>query len=278
MRNKILKLVERNRLSFSHLPLPREEEIAVRRLLPHAVAKLLSPDVFEFTWEGAGISVDANERTHYPEVPQDEVLDAIDFPVPHEKIVVQTRVPRAGSNEPDTFMWYVEQEPHGYTAVPFVFRDDTLSFFGTTLWFDRRYRNENGDPMFGCRCPNGHTKRYDEDEFYDHHRMLLRFFRILGLPQTVVEVFEADERMNRARVRRGRAPVPRRSVVRIAPEAVRYVAPEVPAALLAPREPAAPHYRRAHLRTLPSGRRVLVRSCVVNRNGGMPAPQDFHVG
>ncbi|ACP24472.1 hypothetical protein NGR_c06790 [Sinorhizobium fredii NGR234] len=278
MRNKIMKLAERNRLNFSHLPLPPQEEMALRRLFPEALEKLLSPDVFEFTWEDAGIWVDANERTHYPDVPQDEVLDATEFPVPHEKIVIQTRVPREGSAESDTFLWYVEQRPHGRIAIPFVFRDDTLSFFGTTLLFDRRVRDVNGAPMFGCHCPKGHRKIYDEDEFYDHNRMLLRFLRILCLPQVVVEVFEVDEGINRARARRGRAPLPRRSVVRIAPEAIRYIVPQDAPVEVAPRELVAPHYRRAHMRTLRSGRRVPVRSCVVNGNGEMPAPQDFHVG
>lgn len=64
MRNKIMKLAERNRLNFSHLPLPPQEEMALRRLFPEALEKLLSPDVFEFTWKTpASGSTPMNELT-----------------------------------------------------------------------------------------------------------------------------------------------------------------------------------------------------------------------
>jgi hypothetical protein len=286
MLNLITKLLEKDRLFMAHLPLPPDEAASVRRMSPDAVAKLVDPEVFEFTWENSGIFVDADELTHYPKVSEKEVQDAVQCPVPHDKIVIHTQVTREGFNNPASYIWHVEATENGYIATPFVFADQTLSYFGTTLIFDRRYTNPDGSPAFGCRTPASHPVIYDKEELLEHHCMLLRFLRILCLPQAVIEEIEPTAQQNRARARRGRPPLPRRRIVRIAPEAIQRIAlpaenegiPE-PNAVENARAPVVAHHRRAHLRRLSSGRLVRIRSCIVNDrgHGALPPPQDFHV-
>lgn len=168
MLNLITKLLEKDRLFMAHLPLPPDEAANVRRMYPGAVAKLVDPEVFEFTWENSGIFIDAEELTHYPKVSEEEVQDAVQCPVPHDKIVIHTQVPREGVHNPASYIWHVEATENGYIAPPFVFADQTLSYFGTTLIFDRRYTNPDGSPAFGCRTPASHPVIYDKEELLEH--------------------------------------------------------------------------------------------------------------
>lgn len=278
MRNKIVNLLERKQLTVKHLPLPPSEEEALRATFASVVQKLVDPTVFEFEWEDCGIWIDLSERTHYPEPDFSELMDAATHPVPHEKMLIETKVPRA-SGEIDIFMWYIERTVHGYVAAPMVFREREreLSNFGIFLDFDRRYLAENGLPVFSHRCPPSHTALYSEEELSDHHRIILRFLRILCLPGVAIAEITPDPELNRARARRRRSSLSGRKVVRIAPEAIRIRAALARNPDQQPRGPVASHHRRAHVRRLASGRSVHVRNCIINETDVGPAPQQFQV-
>jgi len=279
MINKLAKKDKRNRLRVNHLPLPYPQDIAaLKRNAPAVVAKLLDPEVFEFKLENAGVWVDAFELTHYPKLTVEELKDAADCPVPHEKVVLAIEVPRAGDDEVDNYLWYIERAPHGYTAIPFVYRCEALFYCGATLYLDRRHREADGTPVLHYTTPVSHGAVYDNDEFVDHHHVVLGFLRTLCLPAVVIENAEPNERLNRARTRRGQPVRPPRRVVRLAKEIhQRAQAADFNdhARMCASK---APHHRRSHRRILAPGRAVMVRSCIVNAaNGEPPAPQDFRI-
>lgn len=281
VRNRIFKLRRANRLEYGTVPLPEADERRLIMLLPDILRRIADPDIFEFVWEGANISIDANDMVHYPTVEEWEWEEAMTCPVPHPHVWIETAASGPDGARDRIYIWdVVRDEGRGFTATPLVFDQRTNSFcyFGTYLVVDRNEIDNLGrrGTVKVFNALTQYADDYEIDEFYEHANMLARFFRMLCQPKVIVESKPADERVNRERRRRGRETIAPQRTVRISEEAFQYRASNAEDVHTSPKE----HYRRAHKRRYADGRETTVRECVVNGGQGStpPLPQNFSVG
>ncbi len=277
MLNKIITLDRSNQLIQEIPPYARQNDVDfVMYTYPQVLNGLKSPETFVFTWMNSGARITLFDEPRFPGLTREELIEAADYPVPHEKVIVQTEVPYPGGGHGPTCLWLVQRTAHGYNAIPLAFANDTLTYSGLFLIFDRRHRHADGTPVLDFKAPVSLRALHSPSELIAHHHMLLRFFRTLCQPAVEIENVEPDERLNRARVRRGHTPMPMQHVVRL-PAVIIHRGPLADARA---REfgPRATHNRRSHRRTLASGRSINVRSCVINAGiGAPPVPQAFHI-
>lgn len=277
MLNSIIDLDRNNQLMLEIPPYARQDDVDfVMYTYPQVLNGLKSPENFVFTWMNSGARITLFGDTSFPGLTREELIEAADYPVPHEKLIVQTEVPYPGGGQGPTCLWLVQGTAHGYNAIPLAFENDMLTYSGLFLIFDRRHRHADGMPVLDFKAPVSLRALHSPSELAAHHHMLLRFFRTLCQPAVEIENVEPDERLNRARARRGHTPMPVQRVVRLPAEII----PRGPLAGARAREigPRATHKRRSHRRTLASGRSINVRSCVINaRIGAPPVPQAFYI-
>jgi len=277
MLNSIIDLDRNNQLMLEIPPYARQDDVDfVMYTYPQVLNGLKSPENFVFTWMNSGARITLFGDTSFPGLTREGLIEAADYPVPHEKLIVQTEVPYPGGGQGPTCLWLVQGTAHGYNAIPLAFENDMLTYSGLFLIFDRRHRHADGTPVLDFKAPVSLHALHSPSELAAHHHMLLRFFRTLCQPAVEIENVEPDERLNRARARRGLTPMPVQRVVRRPAEIIH----RGPLADARAREfsPRATHNRRSHRRTLASGRSINVRSCVINAGiGASPVPQAFHI-
>jgi len=281
IRNEILQLHRESRLVYGGVPMPPDDELRVFGMMPDILRRISDPDIFEFAWQGSGISIDAEYLVHYPTVEEWEWEEAMTCPVPHPHIWIETEV-SAPHGAPDRiYIWDVTRdEGQGFTATPLVFDPGghCLFYFATYLVVNRNEIDDLGR-RGTVKVFNGLRKYADDfeiDEFYEHANMLARFLRILCHPKVIIDTKPAEDRLNRNRARRGKEPIVHRRTVRISEDALQYRAGGTGAGHASPKE----HHRRAHKRRYANGRETTVRECVVNKGHGpeLPLPQNFAVG
>lgn len=279
MLSAIIDLAHTDQLSL-HIPdwIPPTDAADILLSYPLALASLTDPAKFVFTWTNSGARINLLGNAIFPRLTNAELAEAADYPIPHDRIIVQTEVVRADGGPTPVLLWDVTDTGHGYNADPFMFVGNTLVYYGVALIFDRRHRLNDGTPVFQARTPTGLDTLHEGQELHKYHTMLLRFFRTLCQPAVVIEDVQVNARLNRKRARRGLAPMPVQRIVRLPAVIHRQV--QLDGARQRARElgPRATHERRTHRRTLASGRSIQVRETVVNAMfGERPAPQMFHV-
>jgi hypothetical protein len=252
---------------------------AAKRCLPKLMADLAHPDVFEFAWKGAGIEMDGNARTYYPNISAEEIAEASLCPLPHERMWVEIEVPTPFRTAV-RYVWPIQRHKEDltkFTAHPLVVRDNSLVYFGATLVVP-----VGGGP--GCDRETGgvvhskfasYARTKDMTEFHAQIRLLQRFFRILTLPGVEVDEVAPTSMGSATRFPQDSMSAPSRRIVTIDERAIRPEKRDPADGHLC--EPRREHHRRAHLRRLPSGRTVPIRNCIVNRGVGTAQPQSFLV-
>lgn len=278
VRREILELNRSGRLRWGSVPLPPRDVEELRRSMPDVISAVANPEIFEFDWQDAAISLDDGYDTHYPTVDDWEWLEGIASPVPHPFIWLQTRVLDPHGDGDRFYIWNIERKGMcGYSATPLVYHQGILSYFGTYFELDPSGVDPDGrrGRVTVFNSLESYDREYEIEEFFRQSATLARFFRLLNLPGAEIEIWEPEEKLNRARIRKGKEPLAIRKTVRIDS-----------AALLRRRNGAgskhaspAEHFRRAHPRRLPNGRTTNVRNCIVNPGRGPedPTPQDFTV-
>jgi hypothetical protein len=278
-RNRILDLYRSGQLRFTSVPLPEHDTRLLRGLMPDVLEKIANPAIFEFSWEDSGIALDNDFEVYYPDVDDNEWKEALQCPLPHPYIWLETGVRDPELHNDRAYIWYIERRnERGYVATPLVFQQNTVSYFGVYFELDPDGIDNFGVPgrVTVYNCLESYAREYELDEFFRQADMLARFFRILCLPDAQIETAEPNERRNRTRVRNGKDPIAVRRTVRIDKAAlIASLGARTGQTHASPSE----HFRRAHQRHLRNGRVVNVRDCIVNQgqSANGPVPQDFVV-
>lgn len=280
VRNRILELDDADRLQFTSVPLPDEDQGPLKLLVRDLLRRIDDPEIFEFVWHGSEIRIDDDYMVHYPSVEEWEWEEAMSCPVPHPHVWIETASSGPDGANERIYIWDVtcDEEP-GFTATPLVFdkRNDSLAYFATQIVVRQNDIDDLGrrGTVKVFNALPGYANEYDIDEFYEHANMLARFFRILCHPKVVIGGRLADKPVNTKQRRQDRKTKARRRVVRISQEAFQYQTPKSEAGHASPKE----HHRRAHKRRYADGRETTVRECVVNRGQSAtpPLPQSFSV-
>lgn len=278
-RNLILNLMRANRLEISAPDIPEHERELIFRDIPGVMASISAPDIFEFVWHDHGILLDEDDLTHYPLIEHEEYEEGLKCPLPHPHIWLEGDV-----NDPKTglvrkYIWDIRRVEDGaFTAIPLVFDGTCLTHFGVLL---KVWPNEVGDdgrpgPIGTSTLSKSYHKLYDIEEFADHARMIVRFLRILCLPQAEKHVSSPNPRANANRARRKREPISIQTTVKISQAfvSIKY-RNDVPGTHASPRA----HARRSHIRRLSDGRVITVKECIVGARDPSfrPTPQSFRV-
>lgn len=258
-RQRVIKHFEQGRVILTILPLSFRDDMAVRTMWPGVFAEFSDRSVPVYVWDDHGIHVNQHSRTFYPQPSDEEIIDAMNFPLPNDKFIVEAKVPREDDTRFCHYFWIVKAKDYGFQAIPLALTGNHLQWSGQLIVFDRTNLKEDGTPVFMRGVPNSYDKLYDIDELWDHRDLLLRFIRNLCHPKVEIEVHRPDVRHNDAREKKGKPPLPEYRVIRLNP--FFYKKAEEPTG----RTHSSPvgHERRAHTRTLKSGRVVEVNKCDV---------------
>jgi hypothetical protein len=267
VRERVIKHFEQGRVILTILPLSFRDDLAVRTMWPGVFAEFSDRSIPVYVWDDHGIYVNEHSRTFYPQPSDEEIVDAMSFPLPNDKFIVETKVPRHDDTLFSHYFWIVKSNVHGFEAMPLTFTGNQLQWSGQLIVFDRTNLRENGTPVFMRGVPTCYDKLYDVDELWDHRDLLLRFIRNLGHPKVEIEVHRPDVSLNNARTKKGKPPLSEYRVIRLNPFYYKKKSDEPTG-----RTHNSPHghERRAHTRTLKSGRVVDVKKCHVK---GGPALQ-----
>lgn len=271
-----------SQLQLSHLQI--EADVArgvsankVSELLFGLVRDLKDPEVFEFAWKGAGIHLDEAGKAVLPKIETWELEEAKQCPLPHESIWLETDVVGKGGRV-EQHCWLINRDPASlmaFAAFPMIVRDGTLVYSGRAVGRGRLAARGKGDELesivLNYLPANGEA---GNAEYHAHIDLLLRFFRLLALPEVVPQILSPCPRLNRKRVKGGQFPLAVRRTITIDQRIERSAfRPRLTGAFSSRAE----HARRAHVRRLRSGRLINVRNCVVNPGSGRPKPQNFIV-
>lgn len=265
---QIVKMGERGQFQITMPEMNPEDVALVQSTWEDMINDILQPSRHIFRWLDSGLIIDAEGRAVYPEIPTAELIDAVHYPMPFEKLWLETAVPTVGSNAVEHFCWLVERKEKGFLARSLVMRDGYIVDDGVFVGFDRDLLDDDGVPNFSYGAPTSFHERLDVNECRHRQQLLLRFFRLLCLQKLDIEPQIPDERVNAARVKRGRTPLPVQNVVRIK----QHRAPQASVGGSTDREPPRPHHRRSHVRHLRDGRKINVRDTIVMRGNEVPLP------
>ncbi|MGO6692527.1 hypothetical protein ACCS54_18780 [Rhizobium johnstonii] len=277
-RNLIVNLARSNRLIFTTLRMSISSERVVLRDGPRLFASISDPKIFEFHWPNSGVRIDEQGLSHYPDVGKEEWDDGLDCPVPHPHIWLEADTEDA-SGKSRKFIWDIRRQSEStFEATPLVFHGQTLTYPGMSFKVHRHEVSEDGirgGVEIEGLAPE-YEKIYDIEEFFDHARLLVRFLRILCLPQTVNKIEEPNPKMNADRIKRKREPLATHTQIIIDPAAITVAYAN---GIVGTHASPNPHNRRAHVRRLPRGGVTQVRECVVGQKSPdtSPEPQDFRV-
>lgn len=264
--------------TYEPFPIPGEPIIS-GKCPDDLLEEIRQLDVFEFEWLSSGIELCEDFLPYFPFDEEEDLPEGMKCPLPHDKIWIETSVPSRADNVPRKFCWFVRYTPEGHWAItPFVVNYDWVMVYGATAILDPMFY----DPASGDRGSiwmDYLTPRHSNSSVYHNVWCMvgcfLRFLRCLNLPGTEVRLSEPAEKVNRIRLKKGKAPIPERRVVHIGGSA--QYRSHANTNLRQHKSPAE-HFRRAHLRRLSDGRVVKVRSCLVNGSNGTDAvPQRFSV-
>jgi hypothetical protein len=251
---------------WTMLPLPFVDDMVVRTMWPAVFAEFSNRSVPVYVWDDHGIYVNEHIRTVYPQPTDEEIIDAMNFPLPNDKFIIETKVPRQDDTRFSHYFWIVKSSDNGFSAIPLALTDDKLQWSGQLIVVDRTALREDGTPLFMRGVPDSYDRLYDIDELWDHRDLLLRFIRTLCHPKVEIEINRPDAAHNAARVKKGKPPLPEYRVVRLNPFFYKKTDEPTDRTHNSPHG----HERRAHTRTLKSGRVVDVKKCHVK---GGPALQ-----
>ena len=245
-----------------------EDSALVRSTWAEMICEILHPTRHIFRWLDSGLIINEDGYTVYPEISPAELIDAVHYPVPFEKVWLETAVPTVGSNAVEHFCWLVERNEKGFFARFLVMRDGFLVDDGVFVGFDRDLLDDDGVPQFSYGAPTSFHAQLDFNECRHRQQLLLRFFRLLCLQKLEIDAQVPDERLNAARMKRGRSPLPVQQVVRISQQR----AARGHGVGSVDREPPRPHHRRSHVRHLRDGRKIKIRDTIVMRGNEIPLP------
>jgi len=141
VRNRILELDDADRLQFTSVPLPDEDQGPLKLLVRDLLRRIDDPEIFEFVWHGSEIRIDDDYMVHYPSVEEWEWEEAMSCPVPHPHVWIETASSGPDGANERIYIWDVtcDEEP-GFTATPLVFdkRNDSLAYFATQIGLCRK--------------------------------------------------------------------------------------------------------------------------------------------
>ena len=132
-------------------------------------------------------------------------------------------------------------------------------------------RNSSGHTTYASEFFEWVTARGGIPPGYSNHEnhvrqiagMVMSLAMLLNTNGVNIERIGAPEKLNRARAKKGRTPIPAYNIVKIKPiqestienKGGTHTSPRI-------------HYRRGHIRTLPSGAKTWVKAYIVSRNNG----------
>ncbi|MBP0439115.1 hypothetical protein [Tianweitania sediminis] len=273
VRKHILDLQRKGILKHGSVPMPAKERQELLRWVPSVLEGIANPMMFEFHWEDSGIWLDDIYNTHYPDVGDEEWSEGIRSPVPHEHVWLQTKV-----KHPELldfyYIWIIQRRGmFGYRATSLTFIEGTLGYSG--IYFELfPYGTPDRQVRVQSVC-GWYATEYEIEEYYDQARSLARFLNILTRRETELSIEQPSDRLNKRRLEKGKEPVAVRTTVRIDTKYLRRAGRTRPGTHASRVE----HFRRAHTRLLPDGRRVPVRSAIVNAgtSDDGPEPQNFFI-
>lgn len=270
---QILKMAERNEIRFSISEIHPADVAMIQSTWPEFQSDVLRPDLHIFRWEDSGVVLDDRGVAEYPEFSTPDLIDSVAYPVPYEKLWLEIPVANAASGKLLHYCWIVDRTDDGFMSRFIVLRDGVIVDNGLRIGLKRHEIDDDGIPKFTFGAPTSVHKWLDPVECRDLQQLVLRFFRLLCLEKVSVDALVPDERLNIARAKRGRRPLPVQHIVRIKHEQTNRCDATVGVDRASPK----PHHRRRHFRNLRNGRRVEVREAIVRGSGILPRAQNYVV-
>ncbi len=245
-----------------------------------AIASILSDQTVPFCFVDAGLGWDRTDRNFtYPQVTAAEIELADMLPVPHARMLIETKV-EMSADLPEIHCICVITRigACGYSAKPMLYKPRTkeLRILNTVIDYIPGRVGDNGvRPKMNYQLLNKQNDYFDSDELDRLQNLLSRFLCIINRSKTCVRRVQADAALNLRRRARGKPEIRDYHVVRLGDHARSYLNSFRTRRGTSPCE----HRRRSHSRTYKSGKIGIVRNSIVNAGRGPngPVPQVFVV-
>lgn len=246
-------------------------------------------DAHCFSFANVPVDRDGRDGIDLPGVTEDEraMFNEGLLPLPFETCWFEIDAP-AG----ETFSYLIQETDAGYRATPFrlVTRLDAAMFAGES-WLVSRcpdgIPNINVDDQFGGahlmaqHCAElGFTVK-SEQAIRGEVGMINYLLVMLNSKTTQITRYEAPAKLNKARAKKGRAPLPEHRVVTIVPNRIASdIRREYGDSAGPLRNSPRLHWRRSHIRTLPGGDKIPIFRMLIGykaADGRELVPADYHV-
>jgi hypothetical protein len=235
------------------------------------IAALVADETVPFCFADAGIAWDGEaQKFTYPEIASAEIELAEKLPLPHARMLIETKVEMPAGSPTIYYIWIIERiGASGYTAIPALYYPDQKALIVHNVLFDFvPGRIGNGSSKSVHQLLNKQNYYYPAAEFGRQRDLLCRFFCLINRSRILVQTVQVDAALNKRRVARGRTRIRDYHVVRLGSDERSYLKS------LTKRQAASPceHRRRSHLRRYRSGRVGIVRNSIVNAGKGPNGP------
>jgi hypothetical protein len=255
---------------------------APSKLLDYYLNNMVLPrmndlEIAPFVLFGDVIMLSQEDCLYYPAIDVEEIefIASGLVPLPHDKFWLETKVARTDGGPPLHLMWFVWQTEGYFQAIPLSLNGDTLVVHGMIIDFDR-----NRDASQTLRLTDMLNQNLSKNfllEYVLHAEFICYFLIMINSRSTTVELQQAPPKLNKARLKSGKAALRDHRAVTIIPHGLKRQSKHNESGSL--RSSPKIHWRRSHIRQQANGNRVLVSRCIVGLrdDGTLPSPQTFHV-